>query len=115
MTNPPVQFSIRRIMVATAVVAAWCDLWVAQPSWQVGLVELFVLFGTPLLWMRDRTVATPRAKAFSLGTVLATALSMLWFLQPSVNSYASGCNVTYSHASVFRLLHVAGGFREVLV
>lgn len=69
------QFSIRWILALIAGVAACCGLWVAAPTWWLGIV----VFGTnlvlpPICWIAY-LAATGHARAFWLGVSFSTTIA----------------------------------------
>lgn len=62
----PLQFSIRLMLVATAAVAAGVGLWIAEPSWQIGLIETVMALSLPALLLAAVAAADARCRAVSL-------------------------------------------------
>ena len=70
------QFSLRMLFVAVAVVGIGAALWVAKPSWQVGAVEL-MLAAWVLASAATLIVHTSgKAKAFWLGVGIQCTLAI---------------------------------------
>jgi len=68
------QFSIRWMLAVTMVVAAGAGLWVATPSWQLGVIELVLIFFVPAFAAVASQNSTGYAKAFWIGVLVSTVL-----------------------------------------
>jgi hypothetical protein len=68
------QFSIRWILAGTMAVACAAGLWVAKPSWQLGLIELVLVFFVPAFAAVASHDARGYARAFWIGVVVTTVL-----------------------------------------
>jgi hypothetical protein len=76
MEKSPFQFSLRMMLAAVAVVGIGAALWVAEPSWQVGAIELtfsgWVLASAVLLSINSKT----NAKAWWVGVLVHCVMSV---------------------------------------
>jgi hypothetical protein len=77
MPHPRFQFSIRWMFAVTMVVAAGAGLWVATPSWQLGVVELVLIFFVPAFSAVASQNSTGYAKAFWIGVLVSGVLRSL--------------------------------------
>jgi hypothetical protein len=68
------QFSIRRIFAGTMAVAAGAGLWVATPSWQLGVIELILIFFVPTFAAVASLDSTGHARAFWIGVLVSMVL-----------------------------------------
>lgn len=92
----PLQFSIRLMLVATAAVAAGVGLWIAEPSWQIGLIETVMALSLPALLLAAVAAADARCRAVSLVLFVGTFLPSL----AHVNQIVSNSRVEFVNASV---------------
>ena len=79
------QFSLRMLFAAVAVVGIGAALWVAEPSWQVGAVEVLLLAGVPASAVMLSIYCPRRLKPFWIGVTAQSLLLVFfysYFLQP---------------------------------
>ena len=79
------QFSLRTLLAAVAAAGIAAALWVAEPSWQVGVFEILLLVLAPAAAIALAVHSTRTAKTWWIG--IATALgftSILLFLQSTM-------------------------------
>jgi hypothetical protein len=58
------QFSLRTLLAAVAVVGIGAGLWIAEPSWQVGTIEVLLLAWVPASLVVLACNSTGRTKAW---------------------------------------------------
>lgn len=113
------QYSLRMLLSAVTLAAIGAALWIAKPSWQIGVVEALVLAWVPASAVLLSVHSSGKAKAFWTGVaaqcILATALITL------VDSSVAGwVQFNYSNPSAFDGLRgfagaLAASFRQVLL
>jgi hypothetical protein len=84
MRRPRFQFSIRWVLVATAAVAIWAGLWVADPNgddpWWLGLIVFAVALTLPALCGVALFHSTGGSRAFWFGSFFVLVVSTLMHL-----------------------------------
>jgi len=107
------QFSIRWIFAVTMAVAAGAGLWVATPSWQLGVIELVFVFFIPAFAAVASLDSRGNARAFWIGVMVSSALgsfvpfvSMLSQIAWTIDDWQSarrflGRFAEYGRATVF--------------
>ena len=71
------QFSIRWIFAGTMAVACAAGLWVATPSWQLGVIELVLIFFVPAFAAVSSLGSKGYARDFWVGVLVSTVLGWL--------------------------------------
>jgi hypothetical protein len=71
------QFSLRMMLAAVAVVGIGAALWTAEPSWQVGAVEVLLLAWVPGAAMTLSVHSSGKARTFWLGFTAEIVLTIV--------------------------------------
>jgi hypothetical protein len=78
------QFSLRMMLAAVAVVGIGAGLWVAEPSWQLGVVEALLLAWVPASAVLLSIQFTGKARAFWMGVAAECVWPILVCLSVAV-------------------------------
>lgn len=74
------QFSLRTLIAAVAVVGIGAALWVAEPSWQVGILQTLFVLALPACVMAAAMRLSGPSRAFCIGLSFATTIPAAIFL-----------------------------------
>jgi hypothetical protein len=76
------QFSLRMMLAAVAVVGIGAGLWVAEPSWQVGILQTLFVLALPAGVTVAATQLSGPSRAFCVGLSFATTIPAITFIFP---------------------------------
>ena len=114
------QFSLRTLFAAVAVVGIAVALWVARPSWQLGMVEIVCLAFVPASAIILAVNSTGNRKAWWIGITAQCLLAEFGFVHLAIqqaNWYESIYMLKLLAAAIsdrFRMLLLAWAFAPVV-
>lgn len=82
------QFSLRILLAAVAVVGIGAALWTAQPSWQVGILQTSFVLALPACVTVGAMQWSGHCRAFCVGLSFATTIPAVIFLLRVTNESA---------------------------
>jgi hypothetical protein len=74
------QFSLRMLFAAVAVTGIGGALWVAEPSWQVGILQTFLVLALPACGTVAAMQLSGPSRAFCVGLSFATTIAAATFM-----------------------------------
>ena len=74
------QFSLRTLLAAVAIVGIGAALWVAEPSWQVGILQTFFVLALPACVTVAAMQLSGNSRAFCVGLSFATTIAAVMFI-----------------------------------
>ena len=79
------QFSLRALLAAIAIVGIGAALWVAEPSWQVGILQTSFVLALPACVTVAAIQADRASRAFYMGLAFATTIPAVIYLLQLAN------------------------------